>query len=343
MSAQMNETKNSKALLPDISSEILELLQTKIEKKKPSSLRASMIGDPCERYLYHSIVDWQLSKEITVQIQGLFELGKFLEHKAKDYLRELGYQVIEQLDYFEENGIRGLADCFISGYAKRLSPNNPFFLKKVPVEIKWLSGSGKKESVWDLLRSEHRWERRYPAQILLYMLFRNSEIGLFLWFEKLTSMPHHFWISFNDEGILEYTEELLKKAERIKVAVEQQIPPERISPSEGWCLDCDFAHVCHPPIWFDKDAKFLNDPKIVELLERREELSVANAEYQKVSKMLNEIFNGIDYAVVGNWIIQGKAVERKGYEVKATTYWSWKAKRIESEPVRKSPEELEEF
>lgn len=325
--------------LPDVSKEIQKLFESKIRKGGAKTLWASMIGDPCERFLYHGIVDWKLGKTVDVHLQGIFELGTHLEKKAKEYLRELGYTVQEQLDTFDEHNIRGIADCFISGSATLLQKPEvePIILKKVPVEIKWLMSVKEGLEIWDLLNSDKRWERRYPAQLLCYMFFRASEVGLFLAFEKASSWPHHIWVNFSDPGMIEYTEGLLKKADRVMEAVRTETPPERIHPSQGFCFDCDFLQVCQPPLWFGDGANELNDPKIATLLERDAELAPMDSERRRIQEELKTLLNKVEIAVCGPWIITGKEVTRQGYEVQGFTYWKWKAKRVsleESGPKR---------
>ena len=315
--------------LPDVSGEIKKLIDTKIWRSGGGKLWASLIGDPCERFLYHSIVDWKLKKATETRLQAIFELGKHLEKMAKDYLRELGYEVLEQLDTFDEHNIRGKGDCFISGFAKRLQPENPVILKKVPVEIKWLMNVKEGLGIWDLLHSEKRWERRYPAQLLCYMFFRKSETGLFLAFEKGDSWPHHLWIRITDPGMSEYTQGLLDKADRVMEAIRTETPPERLHPAQGFCFDCDFLQVCLPPLWFGDGANELSNPKIKELLDRDAELVVYESERRRIRKELKDLLNKVDAAVCGNWIITGREVTRQGYEVQQVTYWDWKAKRVD--------------
>lgn len=321
--------------LPDVSGQIKELFNRKIRKGGARTLWASMIGDPCERFLYHSIADWRLGKTTDIRLQGIFELGKHLEEKAKDYLRELGYTVQEQLDKFDEHNIVGWGDCFISGYAKKLQEEeNPMILNKAPVEIKWLMNVKEDMGIWDLLNSDKRWERRYPAQLLCYMYFKASEVGLFLAFEKASSWPHHVWVNFNDPGMLEYMEGLLKKAERVMEAVKTETPPERIHPAQGFCFDCDYIQVCQPPLWFGDAALILNNPRVAELLERNEALAQYTSEREKIKKELKKLLKGVESAVCGDWLISGQEVRRQGFEVAPFSFWDWKAKKITFDQVK---------
>jgi len=315
--------------LPNISIQIQEHIAAKI-KTWGGGLYASMIGDPCERYLYHSMVDWRLQKPRAPEIQSLFELGTHLEILAKQRLREIGYEVFDHGDTLDAHGIRGKMDCFISGSAKRLNAPKGEPLKNVPVEIKWLASYGNKfETIWDLLNSDKRWVRRYPGQLLFYMYARNSEIGLFLSFNKPTGWPTHIWVDLYEPGLLEIMEGLIQKAERIHAAVRMKVPPPHIDSREGWCFDCDYIHVCNPPAYFGEEAKIFEDSVVVGLLDLYFELQPKSSEFKKVGDELKKRLNGIPSGVCGPYIISGKNIEKKGFEVKESSYWSWKAKKIE--------------
>jgi hypothetical protein len=76
--------------LPDVSGR-LKITQSKDQEVGDKSLWASMIGDPCERFLYHAIVIEIVTTDTHFRNLEL----ETPEEKAKEYLRELGYQVQE--------------------------------------------------------------------------------------------------------------------------------------------------------------------------------------------------------------------------------------------------------
>lgn len=277
------------------------------------------------------MVDWRLQKARPPEVQSLFELGTHLEALAKQRLRDIGYEVFDHGDTLDEHGIRGKMDCFISGTAKRLGSPKGEPLKKVPVEIKFLSSYGEKyETIWDLLNSDKRWIRRYPGQLLFYMYARSSELGLFLSFNKLNAWPHHIWVDFYEPGLLEIMEGLIQKAGRIHKAVEGKTPPPWIDPKESsWCFDCDYINVCNPPMFFGEGATVFQDSVLVTLLDRYYELQPGSGEFEKVKKELKKRLDGVESAVCGPYIISGKKVEKKGFTVEPGSYWLWKAKKLD--------------
>jgi hypothetical protein len=330
-------------IYPNVSGEIQEHITSKI-KTWGGGLYASMIGDPCERYLYHSMVDWRLQKPRPPEVQSLFELGTHLEALAKQRLRDVGYEVFDHGDTLDEHGIRGKMDCFISGTAKRLGSPRGEPLKKVPTEIKFLGGYADKfETIWDLLNSDKRWVRRYPGQLLFYMYARNSELGLFLSFNKMNAWPQHIWVDFNEPGLLEIMEGLIQKAGRIHEAVKTKSPPPWIDSREGWCFDCDFLDICKPDIYFGPGAQTFTDERIVTFLDRYFELLPFTAEFEKIKKDLKNILNGVENGVAGPYLLTGKRVEvgpksaSDGY-----SFWKWQAKKVNFDSLN-SEEEGKDF
>jgi hypothetical protein len=281
-------------------------------------------------------VDWEQAKPITVETQGMFDLGRHLEELGKDYLRRIGYRVKEQKDYFhwKEKHISGVADCWISNEEKMRKPEE-LIVKDAPVEIKFLAEYGTKiETVWDMINSERRWITRYPAQLITYMLLKGNGVGLFLIYSKANTMPHHIWFDFDQAGLIEYGEELLQKAERIWSCIEAKIPADRVDPGKGLCFDCDFLHLCKPDMYFGPGAQTFEDERMVTLLDRYYELAPFTAEFEKVKKDLKNILNGVENGVAGPYIISGKRIEvgpksaSDGY-----SFWKWKAKKVNFDSV----------
>lgn len=84
----------------------------------------------------------------------------------------------------------------------------------------------------------------------------------------------------------------------------------------------------------EKDAySFMNPEDILELekmLEQREELEEAFKEYTLLDKKIKDIVKG-KTLIVGSWMISGKWVERKGFEVKPMRYWEARIFNLEKE------------
>jgi hypothetical protein len=131
----------------------------------------------------------------------------------------------------------------------------------------------------------------------------------------------------------EYAELLLKKAETIEKHLKDETLPDFIE-DQSFCLDCDMYSKCLPPII--NPGLMLDDPELEQKLDRRGEL-------EQLIKPLKEEFDEIDEeiktkfkekeAVIGSWVINGKWIDKKGFEIKPTRYWQMKIR-----PIKKSNE-----
>lgn len=143
-------------------------------------------------------------------------------------------------------------------------------------------------------------------------------------------MPHHIWFDFDEPGIIEYGEELLQKAERVWKCIEEKTPAERVNPKEGLCFDCDFLTICEPDMYFGKEAVMMEDERLVRLLDRMNEIAPLSTEHERIRRDLKKVFDGVESAVVGPYIISGKLIEigpKKAQE--GSSYWKWQAKKIQ--------------
>jgi hypothetical protein len=74
--------------------------------------------------------------------------------------------------------------------------------------------------------------------------------------------------------------------------------------------------------------EFLEDQKMCELLERRDQLEAAKKEYDEVDKLLKNAFNNREKLTIGDWMVIGKWIERKGYTVQDTKYITYKITKL---------------
>jgi len=76
--------------------------------------------------------------------------------------------------------------------------------------------------------------------------------------------------------------------------------------------------------FFDEADSLL---KLEEMLDRRDDLKEAYEEYLLLDKNIKEKTKGKNL-VIGSWMVTGKWMERKGYEVKPMRYWESRIFRI---------------
>jgi hypothetical protein len=173
--------------------------------------------------------------------------------------------------------------------------------------------------------------RPYIDQVQMYMFgLEVSEITFFIK-NKDTSQPTIFDIPIDMARV----NANLEKADLINSCVKAKEPP----PRQKWCEECagcSFLQHCLPDIRGDGKLISLEQPEagVIELLERKNELSESYKEYEKINKLLKEYWKSRlgddDYKLIlmGDWKFEIKRVNRKGYEVKPFSFASAKAEKV---------------
>jgi hypothetical protein len=93
------------------------------------------------------------------------------------------------------------------------------------------------------------------------------------------------------------------------------------------CQYCGFLHVCLPEIK-QKELEFIDDPDFETKLLRRDEIASLKKEYDLLDKEIKSYCKGRDRLMVGDFLITGQMIQRKGYVVADTEYWKTKIARL---------------
>ncbi len=287
---------------------ILDCATEKRIKVFPHPLnRASEAGHPCVRFLVLSRLHPELKTLHDVSLQRIFDEGALHEAAVLREIQDAGLTIVEQQRPFEwkkfELSGRIDAKLALNGQnipleVKSCSPNVFAAIKNLPPE--------------DMAKSKYSWVRRYPAQILLYMLMDNQETGIIIFKNKATGEKCQKIFRLTDDN-LQYAESILQKLERVNSFVAQnELPPvEQIDE----CADCGFAKTsCFPGRDFGPGFDFLSDPEIEAKLLRWEELKEPAKEFEDLDKEIKEHFKGKS-AIVGNFKIESREFERVNYAV----------------------------
>lgn len=301
-----------------------ESLKRQIKQYPVRSIRASSIGHPCTRYLVYEQTKWQEKELHGIALQNIFNLGNDIEERVLKDLREAGIAVAEQQRAFEwkEHNITGHIDgmALIDGemYPIEVKSASPYVFDKI-------------NSVEDMKKSKYAYMRAYPAQMTLYLLMGNKELGFFLFKNKVNGALKEIPVHLD----YEFGESLLRKAEDINGHVKDGTLPDQIS-EEGICSDCAYQHICRP-MQIGKEIEMVDSTELVELIERSQELKPVAAEYAEIDKRINQIVNGKDKLLVGEWFVSGSWRKRVSYDVpedikkpyaKETQYWVKKIQHI---------------
>jgi len=303
---------------------IMEAKKKKVRQYPVNSNRASDLGQPCVKYHVLNRTRWQEKELHGPELQSVFDLGNDFEKIIMSDLAEAGLQVIEQQRPFEwrEYQITGHIDgkLLVDGEIV------PFDAKSCsPFVFDYIS------DINSLKRGKYPYLRKYPTQLNLYMLMSNHERGLLLFKNKVSGLYKEVWMDLD----YELGEETLQRAEAINRHLVEGTLPEPIS-DPFWCNDCPYVHICRPPI-VGKEVEIIDDNKVAEMLDRLEELKPFVQEHKQLDDELKKILEGKEKVLAGNWIISGKWVEKKSYDIPSeikekyvtvTKYWKRNIEKV---------------
>lgn len=301
----------------DVVQAVVEAKAKKIKQWPVRSNRASNLGHPCERYLVYERTHWQEKVLHDVGLQFIFDEGNIHEAAVIRDMQDAGLHVIEQQRAFE------WAKYSITGHVDgKLQDNGNIF----PFEIKSMSDWAWKavNNLEDMAKSKSIYMRQYPAQLNLYLIMDEKDVGLFILKNKQTGMLKQVEVHLD----YDYTEGLIKKAERINGHVANDTLPDRIPWEVGACEYCSYNHICLPP--HTHEATLIDDPDLEAKLERRAQLKEIVTEYDELDKEIRDKVKEKPEVVVGNWQIMGKWNEKKEYTVKASKYWTTTIRKLKS-------------
>jgi len=283
--------------------------------------RASDIGHPCLRYLVLCRTRWHEAQRPPQHKIILFAEGEKQEREVLRDLAEAGFKVIHQQRPFYDR------DLNLIGHVDGVILEEDHL---IPIEIKAVNPTtfSQIEDFHTLLTSRNWWEKKWAWQIQAYLLLGNFSKGVLILKNKLTGEIKDIEIPRDEEMI----DLIRKKCLLIEDYVKgEQLPEPEEDLEERVCQDCPFNHICTRDIVREGATYFMEEEEVIELLEERARLKEAHDRYDEVDRRLTEIFQGVEMAICGDWVITGKWVERKGYEVKPGRYWRKKIMRLQEE------------
>jgi len=271
--------------------------------------RASEAGHPCERFLVLARVKNDLRSAPDLGLQRIFDEGNLHEDALIRDIQAAGLRVTEQQRAYEWaqfeltgriDGKLAVDGVYIPLEIKSCSPNVFEGLRELKAE--------------DMVHSKYPWIRKYPAQILLYMLMEGVDCGLMIFKNKSTGEKLQKIFTLNGPA-LEYVELILKKLERVNAHIKGGTEPPAALIND--CKGCAFAKTaCFPGQDYGPGIDILEDPDLAAKLSRRGELEAAAKEFETLDKEIKDGFRGRT-AVVGEWLIESKPFETTTYNVPA--------------------------
>ena len=309
-----------------IEEDVLEAKGRKIKRRARHALSGSDIDDPCLRYLYYSIANWQDRALHDAGTQALFDEGNVLAQASQQDLRAADYRgdpyrLEEQETTFSirvRNGVvTGHIDWFLTG--------GVLGDERVPVEHKGLSyGRENSWATWrDMLHAKQRWVKRYPGQLQLYLLQSDSPWGLFAIRGKETARLK--FLSMDIE--LNFCERLLQRAEIVYAALEEGKPPDRIAYLPRFCDFCDFVNICDPVSeWAGSDI--ITDDRCLNALRRRTELAATRKEYEEADTEAKAFFAAVEEE--REWRCGEFIITRSSYRRNGKGFWKTNIEELKS-------------
>jgi len=294
--------------------EAVELDKAKKIKRHPCHVnRASSLGyavemlGGCLRRGVYERTNWGDKRMWDVSSILIFEEGDRQELAVFRDLQDAGFPIIEQQTPYEWKTPDGkiLATGHIDG--KIMCENDDGQPVAVPVEIKSMHPNifGGVYTLEDFEKKP--WTRAYLAQMTLYMLMNNIDIGLFVLKNKSSGKLKQILVPLD----YELGEACIKAAEMINKHVETKTLPERCN-DRDICKECQFNHICLPDINFGQEIEIGDDPsfesKVEEYLEIKDIGAKAKNLWDKVirPKMAVTAKDGNLNLLLGKYHLTGK-------------------------------------
>jgi len=300
----------------DITNKLWEASQAKIQTYPCNNVRASSIGHPCERFLVLSITNWEDKKPHSASLQNIFDLGNAIEVEVIRRIKEAGFELLTARKNFK------IATPLITG-REDIMLQDLGTGELYPCEIKGLAPHtfDRLNSAEDMLNSKLTHVRGYPAQLQIYMFHHNKEKGFFILFNKINGQIKVIEVELD----LDYTEQLLQKAERVYAHIESGSLPDCID-DESVCTECPLLHICGAKI--SRGETLIDTGELEEILEERERLLPMVRAYENNKLELKRAMANHNRAFTGGYMIEKRIVRRKPFIVKGQVFAKFAIRKV---------------
>lgn len=286
----------------------LERLRRKARVYPARTNRASGLDDRCERRLYLQRTAWEEQAPPRPTLQSIFDEGNLHEAEVSRRLSELGIRLRREQVSFEWMGITGHIDGDAEWYGFPLL-----------IEIKSVApyAWGRLRTAEDLRTASGAlgYVRKWYGQIQLYLLGSRPayEAGVLIAKNKVTGELKVIPIAFD----LEYADALLRKGERVDVAVARAQQPgvSRDEAAPPYIEDADecrfcgfFGRACNPPTASGEGASVVTAEHLVEAARIWRETRDAARRHDDAERELKDALKGTPLALVADLQLSTKEV-----------------------------------
>jgi len=307
---------------------------------------ASLLGSRCLRQLVYYRTDWNKIPNVSVELAGIFETGKFLEPHIIHIYNQIALDTHQA--WRLSNTGKSISDKTLDD-AQIGAATDSFVLCFYPGDGQGIKGQWKREGVLEIKTlnpniiarihtiddfENFPWMMKYIAQLQTYTLGLGYERGFFLLVNKANLFDHR-WIEVPLD--YQYAENLLQKAHAVNEHVAAGTLPDKINrPDE--CSRCPFNSICMPEVVSDGTCKIVVDDELEQILRDREEYAAAHKMYEAADKALgNRLVKGQDI-ICGSFSISWKEIT-VNYKAKPASTMTQYRKKIVNTAV---PDENED-
>ena len=296
------------------------MLETKIKRYPRRNFIASDIQD-CDRYLCHSVLDYEKRPMQDYNLQALFDAGNQEERNIIRDLIDMGFNVVHQQTPFQILNKDGDIICTgkVDGKIIYEGVVYPFEIKLMGINM--FNGI---KTIDDLNKKPY--QRKYLKQLMMYLYGNNHEQGFFI-----ISNGYGQWKMLPMDIDYGVCESILQRLERSWVHVKAKTYADKIEYNNQLCDKCPFAFVCMPSVKND-GAKIIDNEELEHTLDRREELKPMVDEYEELDGLVKDTFKGVPEAYVGKrWQIVSTCRKQNRVDTKALPEDIRKQYSVESE------------
>jgi len=243
-------------------------------------------GHPCDRFKTWRWTMSEAQRPHDYVLQSIFGEGHLHQPDVYNKLDALGFDIVREgmraKQWTLPGGavISGRIDGWVRGY-RRAKYDPPRLL-----EIKSSSPHvfASIDRIEDLRNAREHYIRAYYDQGQLGAILEETEHGVFVFKNKLTGMLKVVPFALD----YAYAEAMVKRIERLNEIVKAKIDPPPITYDSGICGRCGFEFLCFPPRDAGEGFVRIEDPGLVDDVERRAALEPDKKEYDELDKSVKE-------------------------------------------------------
>lgn len=286
---------------------------------------------PCARETALGILHWQDRPPFTEELLARFEVGNDQESLAIAKMLRYGLKIVEQQQNFELRDKKGrlILRGRIDGKVEMNGQRIPFDYKTInPMMFDRLN------TIDDFLK--HKFFSKYPKQLWAYEYMNNIETG-FVWMDNLLGQWKFVEIPMDwgrMEEILSQCETAVKSVEDVRNGKPEEAALPAFHRDPQVCTSCwCFKRLCLPPFASGEGMQVIDDPELGMKLERIKQLEEAHHEYERYDREVKKVFKAVmkpmqTYIIGGYMVSSSEEHQRKGYEVKPTTYMTFEIEKL---------------